>query len=649
VGLFETIRPSGRPKTYSLLRRFARRRGWLVLINKHMVVQIRNQNDVTKMQTFAFPLHLQARRLGGLIAAVCLIAGISTLRAQDDKKAGDAYLGANGLFNLGLYEQAIGSYQEFLKNYPKHPKVINVRYGMGISHFQLKQYDQAAALLSQVAGDPKTPDVPRANLFWGQSLLMLGKPANAEGAFAAGIKALPKDTKETALRANLQVSQLEALFQQKKWKGVVDAAKSLKGKVGNRSTRVGFQGAFALYELKQFKDAGNALTSLKPSVKGTPYEQQTHFLLAESLREQKQYKDAIKEFEVAAGLKGGFASEALYRLGFLQFNQRDFKAAAKHFDEFRVKFKEQVKPQQFQNARIFLGRAQMELDQFKSAEKVFADLAAESKAGAKVYLWQGRVLQRQEKFAEAVKVLDLAIRKFPNDAEGHNLLFDLANNHLGLNNFAEAGQAFDKLLKGKPDFGQMADLLRLNALCKHRTKNYVASLKLCGDFLNDHKDHQLAGDVTFLEAENQFFLNQEAKAIDLYGSFLEKHKTHAQVNAAKMRIGQSHYKLKQWAEVLTTLEPLMKSGAKGPVFDQLEFLAADAHYQLGDWTKAVPAYLWRARNSIGMPTPLSTIKSLSAAMQKVSTCRTPGCSWEYCIITERNMLMPGRHCKKWWC
>ena len=51
------------------------------------------------MQTFTFPFHLQARRLGGLIAAVCLLAGISTLRAQDDKKAGDAYLGANDLLN----------------------------------------------------------------------------------------------------------------------------------------------------------------------------------------------------------------------------------------------------------------------------------------------------------------------------------------------------------------------------------------------------------------------------------------------------------------------------------------------------------------------------------------------------------------------
>ncbi len=545
------------------------------------------------MHTFYFSLLLQAQRLRVFIVVLGLLAGFTALHAQNDKKADDDYLGANGLFNLGLYEQAIGSYQEFLKNYPNHSKVINVRYGMGISHFQLKQYDKAAEELGKVVGDPKCPDKPRANLFWGQSLLMLRKPANAEGAFAAGIKALPA-SKDEALLSNLQVSQLEALFQQKKWKNVVGVAKTLKGKVGDRSTRVAFQGAFALYELKQFKEAGTALASLKPSVKNTPYEQQTHFLLAESLREQKQFPLAIREFEVAAGLKGDFATEALYRLGFLQFNQRNYKAAAKNFDDFRVKYRDSVgkeKPEQFQDALIYLGRSQMELSQYAVAEKVFSDLAGESKAGAKVFLWQCRVLNRQKKYADAVKVLDDTIKKFPNDSEMPNLLFDLANNNLGLDNFAEAGKAFDDLRKTKPDFAQMGDLLRLNALCKHRTKDFAGSLKLCGDFLNDHKDHGFAGDVTFLEAENQFFLNQEAKAIDSYGSFLVNYKTHVQVNAARMRVGQSHYKLKNWTKALASLEPLVKVNSKGLVFDQLEFLVADIHYQLGDWAKAVPAYL----------------------------------------------------------
>jgi TolA-binding protein len=280
----------------------------------------------------------------------------------------------------------------------------------------------------------------------------------------------------------------------------------------------------------------------------------------------------------------------LYRLGFLQFNQGNYKVAVKHFDNFRVKFNGQVKLQQLQDANIYLGRAKMELDQYKIASAIFSALAAEPKAGAKVFFWQGRVLNRQKKYAAAVKVLDGAIKKFPNDPEMPDLLFDLANNNMSLNNFAEAGIAFDDLRKAKPDFGQMSDLLYLNALCKHRTKNYVASLKLCSDFLGEHKKHKLVGEVDFLEAENQFFLNQYAKAIDSYDNFLGDYKTHVRVNAAKMRIGQSHYKLKNWGNVLGALEPLMKSRVKGLVFDQLEFLVADAHYQLGDWVKAAPLY-----------------------------------------------------------
>ena len=206
------------------------------------------------MQIYDSSTQPQVRVLGSLIVSLCLLVGFSSLQAQGDKKADEHYLSANRLFNLGLFHQAIDSYQEFLRNYPKHPKGINVRYGMGISHFQLKQYDKAERLLSTVVGDPKAPDVARANLFWGQSLLMLGKPANAEGAFGSGIKALPKTSKDSALQANLQVSQLEALFQQKKWKDVARAAESLKGKIGNRSTRVDFQGACSLYKLKRFKE-----------------------------------------------------------------------------------------------------------------------------------------------------------------------------------------------------------------------------------------------------------------------------------------------------------------------------------------------------------------------------------------------------------
>ena len=560
---------------------------------RKVVAEINNRDDVKIMQTLASP-RSPVRWLGSLLVVACLCAGFPTAQAQADPLADDAYLKANRLFNLGLFEQAIMAYRNYLKKFPTHSKRVSGQYGMGISHFKLKQYDRSVAVLGKVVGNRNCPDVPRANLFWGQSLLMTKKPGNAEGAFDTGIQALPKPVKtpeDLALLANLKEMRLEALYQQKKWKDVVAATAALKGKGGNRSTRVDFQGAFALFQLKQYPESGAAFTALKPGVKGTQLQQQTHFLLGECLRQQNKIPEAIVEFEVAAGLLGADASAALYRVGMLQFSRENFKAAAKHFDEFRMKFKGRVKPGQYQEAQIFLGRAQVELRQFKQAEKLFADLATDPKAGAKVFLEQGRMLQRQKKYAEAVKVLTGALKKYPADPLLPELLYDFANNHLGLKNFAAAGQAFDDLHRAKPDFSEMADLLHRNAVCKHNTKKYEASLALCGEFLKAHANHSYRGDVSFLAAENQFHLGHHARAITAYGDFLDTHKAHKKTNAARMRVGEMEFELKNWAKALASLEPLRLAKVVGREFDQLEFLVAEIYFRQENFAKALPAYL----------------------------------------------------------
>ena len=541
------------------------------------------------MQTSTSSIFASAKRALGLLTAVMFTAVFVT--GQDDKRGDDAYNAAANLFNIGLYQQAVPAYLEYLKNHPQHNKAVDARYGLGISYYNLKQFDNASKELSQVAGNPNAPDVPRAHLLHGQCLLMLNKSADAEKAFDAGLKAVKDPAANGAVISQLKVSQLEARFQQKKWQDVINSVKELKGKAGGWNTRVAFQGAFALYNLKKYDEVARDLGALKKDVKGTPYEQQTHFLLAEALREQQQFKEAVAEFAVAAALPGGFAADALYRQAFLEFNNlQDFKSASQHFDAYRVKHKDKVPAERFLEARIYLGRSFMELKDFNNAEKVFADLAGEPGATSWVYVWQGRVMQRQEKYAEAVKIIEAAVAKFPNDPQRAALQFDLANNYLGLNQFDKAGVAFDNVLKADGNFGQKNDVLRLNALCKHRTKAFQASLDICGEYLKANGQSPFAADVKFLAAENHFFLDQHAQAITAFNGFLKAHGQHAQAQAARMRVGQAEFTLKNWKKALAALEPLVKDGAKGPVFDQLEFLVGDAHYQEGNWAEAIRNY-----------------------------------------------------------
>ena len=86
--------------------------------------------------------------------------------AQDAKKEAEAeaqYLGANALFNRGDYARAIAEYEGFLKQFPDHPKAVNVRYGLGLCYFQTRKYQEAAAMLGEVAKQPNAPDAARLN------------------------------------------------------------------------------------------------------------------------------------------------------------------------------------------------------------------------------------------------------------------------------------------------------------------------------------------------------------------------------------------------------------------------------------------------------------------------------------------------------
>ena len=268
-------------------------------------------------------------------------------------------------------------------------------------------------LLGELAKQPKAPDAARLNLFRGQALLMLKQYADAEAAFGAGIKALPVNA-DKALEQNLAISKLDALFHQQKWKALAPAADELVLPDGKSQVRVAFQGALARYELGELQEAVPRLQKLKGVVKGTDYEQQTHFLLAESLRELGQTKEALPGTRRRPGCRVDLPARPCTAPALCSFRRmilrRRLRALRPSWPSTKGRAIRRVK-----SACRFSGRAHLEQKAYAKAEQVFETLLTGAGAGAEAALWQGRVFQRQGKQAEAEATVASALKRNAED------------------------------------------------------------------------------------------------------------------------------------------------------------------------------------------------------------------------------------------
>ena len=539
------------------------------------------------MQTFA-AARSAFSGLRWIAFTLLIIASPSFVFAQN---AGDPnlkiYREANTFYDRGNFPLAVREYKKFLRVAPRHPRVPEAKWGLGRAFVQLKNWAEAEAVMRGLSAHDNAPDRAGAFLYLGHSLLMLKKPANAEAAFLAGLK-LNAVERQAGFRSGL----MEAHFQQKKWKAVRELVVALQAKQ-QVDDRVLFQSGYASYMLRDFKSAAKELGALKLRVGAAPFAQQTRFFLAESLRELGHSKVAILEYAAARKLPGEYAGDALYREGFLNFQIKNYKEAAVLFGQFRNLYKQH---RLWGTSGLSLGQAYLEDRQFKEADIVFTALAKERGANAGVVLWHSRVFNRQKKYAAAAAILVSAVKRFRDDAMIDKLLFDLAENLFGDQQYAESATVFKRLLKEHPKHGQRELILRRSVQARLHTGRYAVGLALCADYLEEFREHPEASSVVFLQGESQLFLEKYDDAVSTFKQFLKVYPDDPQARAAQMHVGECHFFGKQWKDALVAFENLAGEKLKGRVFQQYDFIVGSCHYQLKDWEQAVLSYqLFTAR------------------------------------------------------
>jgi TolA-binding protein len=524
------------------------------------------------------------------VAAAMLSMGVSPAQEPEKDPALEPYFIANGAYNRKLYPVAITQYEVFLAKHPDHAKADLARQGLALSQYALKQYEKALPQLTALLAKEKLDQQinrERIIMLKGQCFLLTGKKDEARALFVAEIDQL----KAGAYRTGALAVICDVSFGKSEWAEVLAwSGKLLAAKpTAEQAARGLYQRGYAHYQLKKPDEAIASLGKIAALEANKLWSTRADYLLGECYNLRKEYDKAEASFLAAQpGLTGDDATECRYRLGLTRFVLKKYKEAIADLGGYLKDAKESPRTAE---AKLYIARSHLELDDFGKAAPLLTQLAAgEGENAARANRWLSRLHTRQNgDYDQAAEILAKAVTTFADSTIVDELRFDYAN-ALMARSEPDWKTALDLLLalKTAATFSQMADVLGQSAVCQHKLGDYKASLASNEAFLAAHGDSALAADARFMRAENLFLLNRLDEATKAYEKFTASHADHGNAQAAAFRLAQVHHDQGRWEPCLAIATPMLAQKPEGRLFAQLPFIVGDCHFRQGKWAESLP-------------------------------------------------------------
>jgi len=415
------------------------------------------------------------------------------------------YFAGECQYGLKKLPEAQAYWEELIKSYPDSKLIADASEGLGWIYFDKKQYDAALERFRVTAAAPQHPRAGWALLMQGRTLAALKKYPDALDAFKAapalqpGAKEIEQEaqlrTAETLLAAGEPAKATAAyqalaknspdapatplaiaaatyqFFDAKQYKEAVltaDAYLSLKHnaeraavlRVKARSALAGGNTAEAAEIAKQAVTEAAAITDAtrKPEEHGAAL-----LLLAELSGKGGTafYETAAKEYPTTR-----FGLSARYELARLAAQENQTDVALQHITALLEALKtggDAASPGLKQDALFAAGEFTFRKGDYKRAEEFLkqyvAGAAENDPRGDDIARKQAWSRHEQKDDAEAAKILDAALAKYPKSALRDEMLYLRAITAAKLNDEKGAAQFGDEMLKAFPDSPFADDVL----------------------------------------------------------------------------------------------------------------------------------------------------------------------------------------------
>ncbi|HQK39397.1 MAG TPA: tetratricopeptide repeat protein, partial [Flavobacterium alvei] len=305
----------------------------------------------------------------------------------------------------------------------------------------------------------------------------------------------------------------------------------------------------------------------------------------------KKYDQSIPYLELYKGKKGKWNNTDFYQLGYAYYMQKNYENAISQFNKI-IGGKDFVA----QNAYYHLGESYLELNKkqqalnaFKNASEMDFDKAIQEDASlnyAKLSYEIGNSYQ------STPDVLTAFMKKYPNNANQSEIERLLIDSYISSRNYREA---LILLEKNKSPENKLAyqKVTFYRGLELYTDSNYQEALTLFEKSLDIQKDTKFTARATFWKGETEYVLNDFKNAVLSYKQFmnLAGAETTPEFKNSNYNLAYSYFKQKEYDQAGNYFQSYInQSKADKARLNDSYLRLADCRFVTSNYTSALEAY-----------------------------------------------------------
>ncbi len=498
---------------------------------------------------------------------------------------------ANGLFSRGMYDMAIGAYEDFAKKYPESSFSELANYQRAECYFLSADYIKARESFAAFSSKyPASKYLVRTRLREGQIYYLKGEYAPAQKILADVVQGDNGEDKESPWIAKYYLANIR--FSQ----GDYDAAKNmleglLSEDAGGEHKPFAYMNLGDIYtKLEKYTEAAGAYEKAaslsknkKTSLQGTFSAGGAYYLAGDHLKAQEFYRKVIVASEDPKMLDNSI-------IGLLSALRESGKN--KQIIEESKKLLTLVDSNEARSQVLFMmASGYFNENQFREAAKAYAETAKmypKTKFGLKSKLNECWALYRSGQIEKCLSNIDVYVSRAIELLD--EALYIRAKAFVAAGKVANATQAYKDLINNfkRSDFHREA-LYEIGWLYSQEG-DPVSAISYFEMFAKKYPEDERSPEVLLKAAQENVKRGSLEGAEDNFNSFLIKHGSDPLAENVLYQLGGVYLERGSFGKAVETYEKFLKKFPTSKAVDSAVFNMGQAYQKQEKWSRAVEVY-----------------------------------------------------------